>query len=217
MAINEDLLSFVRDSLGRGLSRAQIEDALIRAGWGSDQVKSALAAFAEIEFPIPVPRPKPYLSAREAFIYLVLFTTLYISAYNVGNLVFQFINRAFPDPVWVGPLSFTEYTRQAIRWSVASLIIAFPVFLYVSRLISRTVRRDPSKRASKIRKWLTYITLFITAGVIIGDLTTLVYNFLGGELTLRFLLKVMTVGVISGAIFGYYLWDLRQEESEDKS
>jgi hypothetical protein len=215
MAINEDLLSFVRDALARGLSRAQIEDALIRAGWRSDQVKSALTSFAEIEFPIPVPRPKPYLSAREAFIYLVLFTTLYISAYNVGSLVFQFINRAFPDPA--APAGFVEHIRQDIRWSVASLVIAFPVFLYVSRLISRAVSRDPSKRASKIRKWLTYITLFISAGVIIGDLTTLVYNFLGGELTLRFLLKVMTVGVISGAIFGYYLWDLRQEESEDKS
>jgi len=215
MAINEDLLSFVRDALSRGLSRDLIKDALVRAGWGSDQVKSALNSFAEIDFSIPVPRPKPYLSAREAFIYLVLFTTLYISAYNVGSLVFQFINRAFPDPA--APPGFGEQIQQTIRWSVASIVIAFPVFLYVSRLISHAVKRDPGKRASKIRKWLTYITLFITAGVIIGDLTTLVYNFLGGELTMRFLLKVMTVGVISGAIFGYYLWDLRQEESEDKS
>jgi hypothetical protein len=29
MAINEELLSFVRDALARGLSRAQIEDALL--------------------------------------------------------------------------------------------------------------------------------------------------------------------------------------------
>ncbi len=215
MAISEDLLSFVRDALSRGLSRDQIKDALVRAGWGSDQVKGALTSFAEIDFPIPVPRPKPYLSAREAFIYLVLFTTLYISAYNVGSLVFQFIDRAFPDPA--ASVGFGEQIQQAIRWSVASLVIAFPVFLYVSKLIGHAVRRDPSKRASKIRKWLTYITLFIAACVILGDLTTLVYNFLSGELTLRFLLKVMTVGVISGTVFGYYLWDLRQEEADAKS
>lgn len=215
MAISEELLSFVRDALARGLSRAQIEEVLMRAGWGSDQVKSALGAFAEIDFPIPVPMPKPYLSAREAFMYLVLFSTLYICAYNVGKLVFQFINRAFPDPA--ASAGFAEYTREAIRWSVASLIIAFPVFLYVSRLLSLAAMRDPSKRASKVRKWLTYITLFVAAGVIIGDLTTLVYNFLGGELTTRFLLKALTVGIIAGAIFGYYLWDLRQEESETKT
>lgn len=215
MAINEELLNFVRDALARGLSRPQIEDALLKAGWEPDQVKSALTAFAEIEFPIPVPRPKPYLSAREAFMYLVVFTTLYISAFNLGTLIFQFINRAYPDPS--GPAGFTEYTREAIRWSVASLIIAFPIFAYMSRLLSRAIRRDPSKRTSKVRKWLTYITLFVAASIIIGDLTTLVYNFLGGELRPRFLLKVLTVGVISGSIFGYYLWDLRQEESETKA
>jgi hypothetical protein len=183
-----ELSVFVRDALARGLSRTQIEDALSRAGWGSDQVESALAEFADIDFPIPVPTPKPYLSAREAFMYLVLFTTLYVSAINLGNLIFQFINRIFPDPS-VSLAGFGGYTRDAIRWSVG-------------------------KRASKVRKWLTYMTLFIAAGVIIGDLTVLVFNFLGGELTMRFLLKGLTVGTIAGAIFGYYLWDLRQDESE---
>ncbi len=216
MAINEELLNFVRAALARDLSRPQIEEALLKAGWESDQVKSALTAFAEIEFPIPVPRPKPYLSAREAFMYLVLFTTLYISAFNLGKLIFQFINRAYPDPS-MPAYNITDYTRQAIRWSVSSLIIAFPVFAYMSRLLSRAIRRDPSKRTSKVHKWLTYITLFVAASIIIGDLTVLVYNFLGGELRQRFLLKVLTVGVISGSIFGYYLWDLRQEESETKA
>jgi hypothetical protein len=37
---------------------------------------------------------------------------------------------------------------------------------------------------------------------------------LGGELTVRFLLKVITVGIIAGAVFGHYLWDLRKEERE---
>jgi hypothetical protein len=214
MAVNEELLNFVRDALARELSRDQIEDALLKAGWESDQVKIALAAFAEIEFPIPVPRPKPYLSAREAFMYLVLFSTLYITAYHLVSLIFQFINRAFPDPVT--PAGVIEQTLHEIRWAVASLIIAFPVFLYVSRLLSRAVGRDPSKRASKVRKWLTYITLFIAASVIICDLIALINNFLGGELSVRFLLKVLTVGIIAGGVFGYYLWDIRTEELEMK-
>lgn len=213
MAINEELLGFVKDALARGQSRTSIEDALLQAGWKSDQVKSALGAFAQVDqFPIPVPKPKFYLSAREAFMYLVLFTTLYLTTFNLGRLIFQFINLGLPDPA--AYYDFVNSARQAIRFSVASLIIAFPVFMYLSLSIGRSIKRDPSKRASKVRKWLTYMTLFVAAGVIIGDLTALVYGFLGGELSLRFALKVVTVAVIAGSIFSYYLWDLRKEEVE---
>ena len=96
--------------------------------------------------------------------------------------------------------------------AVSSLIIAFPVFYWMSSITRAAIGKDPEQRSSKIRKWLTYITLFITSGVIIGDLITLLFNLLGGELTLRFTLKVLSVLLIAGLIFGYYLWDLRQEE-----
>lgn len=216
MAINEELLGFVRDALARGLSRAEIKDALLQAGWKADQVEHALGSFAQVEsFPIPVPRPKLYLSAREAFMYLVLFTTLYLTTFSLGRLIFQFINIGFPDPA--AYYDYVDSARQAIRFSVASLIIAFPIFLYLSLLIGRSIKRDPSKRASKVRKWLTYMTLFVAAGVIIGDLTALVYSFLGGALGMSFGLKALTVAAIAGGIFGYYLWDLRQEERETEA
>ncbi|MNC98380.1 hypothetical protein D3C83_163200 [compost metagenome] len=65
-----------------------------------------------------------------------------------------------------------------------------------------------------MRRWLTYLTLFLAAAVLIGDMITLVYNALGGEITIRFALKVLVAAVISGAIFGFYLRDLRREERE---
>jgi hypothetical protein len=207
----QELELFVREALARGCAREDVERAMLAAGWTNEQARSALAAYAAVDFPVPVPRPRPYLSAREAFLYLVLFSTLYLSAYNLGSLLFDFINRAFPDP------AVQEYGRSAedsIRWSAASLIIAFPVFLLVSRYIGRELIRKPVKRLSTIRRWLTYLTLFIAAGFLIGDLITLVYNLLGGELTVRFVLKVITVAVIAGTVFGYYLWDLRREERE---
>ncbi len=215
MAIADELQGFVGNGLARGLSRAEIERVLREAGWPPEQVRSALGGFAEIEFPIPVPRPKPYLSAREAFLYLVLFSTLYVSAFSLGRLLFQLINQAFPDPA--APAAVVAAVRQAIRWSVSSLVVAFPVFLYVARLTGRETRLDPSKRASKIRRWLTYLTLFVAAGVLVGDVTSLVYSLLSGELTARFVLKVSTIAVIAGAVFGYYLRDLRLEEEEGQA
>jgi hypothetical protein len=58
------------------------------------------------------------------------------------------------------------------------------------------------------------MTLFIAAGILIGDLISLLYSFLGGELTLRFILKSLVVGTIAGTLFMYYLGGLRQEEKK---
>jgi hypothetical protein len=214
MALSQDLMAFVKDALQRGLSRAEIEDALLRAGWPADQVRRALAAFADVEFAIPVPRPIPTVSAREAFMYVLMFATLFVSAYNLGDLLFDIINRTFPDPAVERS---AQSTLQAIRWSLSSLIVAFPIFLWVAWLISRLVHIDPTKRASRIRRQLTYVTLFIASCVLIGDVITVIYSFLGGELSTRVALKVLTVGVISGTVFGYYLSDLRAEEKEPET
>jgi hypothetical protein len=211
VATNDELTSFVRDALGRGLSRARIEEALRQAGWGPEPIGSALSAFAPVDFPIPVPRPRVSLSAREAFLYLLQFSTLYTVAYNLGSLLFQFVNRALPDPA-DGPYTSTG---AAIRWSVSALIVAFPVFMFVSSVNSRTVRANPAIRASPVRRWLTYVTLFGAACTLIGDVMSLVYNALGGELTPRFVLKVVIVGAIAGTTFWYYLSDLRMDEQDD--
>lgn len=213
MAVSDELVDFVRDALGRGVPRVQIEEVLRKGGWTADQIRGALAAFVDVDFPVPVPRARPYLSAREAFMYLVLFGTLYTSAYYLGSLIFDIINLTFPDPSQSSEL-YPTYIRQGMRWSISSLIVAFPVFLYLSWLTERDVGRDPMKRASKVRRWLTYLTLFASACALIGDVTTLVYNALGGELTIRFVLKIVTVALIAGTAFVYYLRDLRKDEIE---
>jgi hypothetical protein len=205
------LVPFVRECLGRGLTRAQIEAALTQAGWSQEQVRGALAAFAAVEFPVPIPRPRPSWSARDAFLYLVLFSTLYTVSYNLASLLFDLINRALPDSVNPEPWGF----RESIRWAVASLIVALPVFLYVSTITNRDTRADPARRASPVRRWLTYLTLFVSACVLVGDVVALVYNLLGGELTTRFVLKVAVVGAIAGGVFWYYLGDLGADEQKD--
>lgn len=206
----QELQLFVKEALEKGSSRKEIATVLSKAGWAEEEIKASLASFADIAFPIAVPKRKPYLSAREAFLYLVLFLTLYISAFSLGSLLFQFVNRGFPDPL----LPY-EWSPQAIRGFLAALIVAFPIFIGVSWFMRKSIAKHPEKKASKVRKWLTYITLFIAAGVIISDLIVLVTSLLNGELTLRFVLKVLIVLVLAGLIFGYYLWDLRSDERED--
>ena len=205
--MNNELYLFVKESLQQGIPRDAIQDALLQARWQPEEVSAALASFAELDFPVPVPRPKPYLQARDAFFYVVSFIALYISAFSFGTLIFSFIERAFPDPVSYGGFVSGSFAR-----AIAALIVTFPLYLFFMWRISVANARDPERRQSLIRKWLTYLTLVVASGIIIGDLIFTLTNFLEGDLTIRFLLKAATILVITGVIFGYYLWDLQREE-----
>ena len=208
MALSPELVGFVREGLDRGIPREQIADILIRAGWPADQVQRALAGFADVESPIPVPRPAVSTRPREAFLHVVMFMALFVSAYSLGAVVFGLIDLALPDPAGM-PL---EVIRELLRLSVAALVVASPVFAFVTRVIRRGVEAQPSSRRSRIRQQLTYLTLFIASCVLVGAVTALLYSFLGGELTARFVLKSLTVTAIAGGAFGYYLRDLREAE-----
>ena len=211
MSVNEQISGFLKAGLERGLPRGQLKEVLLEAGWPQDQVRRALGGFADVAFPIPVPRPAPYLSAREAFVYLVLFGTLYSSAVSLGSLIFAFIHQAFPDPS-LDPAAALASTREQIRWSISFLVATFPVFAFVFWTNDRAVRKDPGRRLSRVRQSLTYLSLFLGAATLIGVVTSIVYNLLGGELTVRFALKVVTVGTITGLLFGYFLRDVRKEQ-----
>jgi hypothetical protein len=213
--MNADLEQFVRDSLARGIPRDAIRTQLERGGWRGEEIDAALAAWVESDFPVPVPRRRVRLSAREAFLYLVLFVTLYLTAFHVGALLFQFIERWLPDRALApGYPGYDRFNARAVRDSIAALLIAFPVYLALSGLIGGMLRREPEKRGSEVRRWLTYVTLFVAALVILGDLTFVVARLLSGELAPRFLARTLVVFLIAAYVFGHYLADLRQEEDE---
>jgi hypothetical protein len=100
------------------------------------------------------------------------------------------------------------------RWATSAIIITFPVFFFMAYYISRQVARNPFKRLSPVRRWLTYLTIFIATVTILGDITTLIYYFLGGGLTTPFVLKVVVVAIVAGSVLTYYLLDLHKEEKQ---
>lgn len=203
------LMAFVEAALRAGAVRSDVEHALAQAGWSKDQISDGLAHYSEVAFVVPVPRPRAQLSARDAFWYLLMFGTLYVSAFHLGDLLFSFINSRLPNEL---ELSNMRYLTNSIRWATAALIVAFPLFMLSAWRIAREIESDATRRNSAIRKWLTYLTLLIAAAVIIGDSITLVNNLLGGEVTTRFVLKVLVVAVIAGSIFGYYTSSLRADD-----
>lgn len=145
---------------------------------------------------------------RDVFLHLLAVVTLYWSAISFVALLWQYINYFFPDALnrYYNYFSFTG----PIRFAVASLIIVFPIFIFVSWHLNRIYAKESQARESKIRKWLIYLTLFVASLIIIGDLVSVINTFLGGEITVRFILKALSVLLVAGVIFGYYLDDVRK-------
>ena len=142
---------------------------------------------------------------RDVFLYLLMMFVLASSATALGTILFQLINLWVPGDVgynYIGSISGT------IRFAVSSLVIMFPVLFWVVHFLKRDIAQQPFKQELKIRKWLLYFALFIAGLTVIGDLVTLVYTFMQGDLTLRFILKVIVVLWLAGSVFYYYLKDL---------
>ncbi len=150
--------------------------------------------------PTSVPKSTP----KDVFYYLLSIVTLYMSAISFISLLFQLVGYWFPDPQAVA-----YGANQTIRWASAILIVSFPVYLFLMWLINKDITADPSRREVRVRKWLGYLTLFISAIVSIVDVGTLVYNLLGGELAARVILKILVVLVVAASVFFYYLRELR--------
>ncbi|MDZ4260340.1 MAG: DUF5671 domain-containing protein, partial [Candidatus Sungbacteria bacterium] len=145
---------------------------------------------------------------KDIFLHLLNIVTFYVSAISYITLLIQYINLLLPDPLNYYHAGILE----SIFWSTSIIVVAFPCYIFTSWLMERDFAYTPAKRNLSVRKWLIYATLFIAAVTILGDTVALVFNFLKGELTLRFFLKVIVVLVVSAAVFGYYFWDLRERD-----
>ena len=205
---SENLLRFIEASKAAGAADGFLVELLRGQGWADEDIYAAFGRYYQVRTGLAVP-PRGHSAgeaARDAFLYLLSFATLATWTIALGSLMFTFIDRWFPDPLarrYMG-------SRYQVSSEMACIIVAFPVFLWVMRFILRDVETSPEKLESGVRKWLTYIALLIAAGAVIGDLITFLTFFLQGELTARFVLKVMTVLAIAGGVFWYYLGSLKR-------
>ncbi|OGH88542.1 MAG: hypothetical protein A2537_00185 [Candidatus Magasanikbacteria bacterium RIFOXYD2_FULL_36_9] len=149
---------------------------------------------------------------KDVFLHLFNILTFYLSVIGFITLFIQYVNALFPDSLDYYLVGIGE----TVRISSSIILIAVPAFLLTAWLLAKDLVLEPLKRDLKLRKWLVYFTLFVSAVTIIIDLITFVYNFLSGEITTRFFLKILVVLIIASAVFGYYMWDLKRKELVSK-
>lgn len=143
-------------------------------------------------------------SAKDFFLNLGAIVALYTTVVSLLRLLFTVINNAYPQ------INYGYFGSQSISMPVATLIIFFPIYILLMWLLERTYRTEPEKKHLGVRRWLTYITLFVAGLTLAGDLVTVLYYFLDGqELTTGFLLKVLSLFIVILMVFLYYISDVR--------
>lgn len=143
---------------------------------------------------------------RDFFVHFGAFASLYLAAIALITLLFRMIDYIFPDEQ---ALYYVDPYSGPMRFAIASLLVLVPLFLWLMRTMQQETRKEPERRSLGVRRWLTYITLFIAGATIVGDLIVLVNSFLAGELAETFLLKVAVLLLIMGAGFWYFMLDIR--------
>ena len=145
------------------------------------------------------------VTPKDFFLWAGAMVALYGSVIALIALLFEYIDRTYPDSLehYVDPYS------GGIRFAMASLIVLVPVTIVLMRFIRNDIARAAEKAELWVRRWALVFTVFIAGAMVVGDLIALINTFLGGDLTTRFILKILVVLFVAGGVFLHFLADLR--------
>ena len=148
------------------MDHSTIRQLLLSAGWKEKDIAEVFCS-RDLELPIPQPptatsttKPRPRRRsesvwprrARDAFLHLLAFGSLFAWSTSLVLLFFTYLDFAFPDPAWRISQSRIDEAFSIVRAELAIVIVAFPIFLIIWHYLLREVGRDPEK-ATGIRRW----------------------------------------------------------------
>lgn len=209
------LADYVQGRVQAGLSKSGIKEELLAVGWSEEEAERAYRdGLVALGIPLPSEVDRPTLARQSSTVDVVVnffsFILLGIVAVALGTLYFQVINNAFPDALAAIAGREGGFATRAIHHAIASLVIAFPLYVLAMRLWFRRFQADEGRVESRLTKWLTYIVLLLASTTILGDLITVLFKLLQGEVTARFLLKALTILTIAGIVFGFYFLERKK-------
>ncbi len=143
-----------------------------------------------------------HTTPKDFFLHLGATVALYIAAGSFINLAFSIINYFNPDAL------AGYFYANSVAWPISMLVVLVPTLYVLEWLIARDIAEVSQKRDIWIRRWRIYLTIFLASILMIGDLITLINTYLNGEISSRFVYKVIVVILVAGAIGKYYFFDL---------
>jgi len=143
------------------------------------------------------------------FLSVALIATLIAITSSFISLSFELLNRLFPDMISGSYQYGYSYANSSIQGPLSLLIILTPIFFIAIHYWKKVFSLQQSGHNKTLHKWLLYIILFFCAALVIVDSIVLVRYFVSGEITIRFILKVLLIGIVALLIGTYFIRMLR--------
>lgn len=151
-------------------------------------------------------------NAKYAFYYLLSLVALIFTAISVGMIAFGIINQTVADA-----LTLRNGVSDELKFAISAIFIAAPIFFVMQYFINKGLRNGELDKESGVRRWLTYFILFVSSVTMLGVFIGVLNNFLAGEFTISFILKAISMLVISATVFSFYFYDIKRANVTDKS
>lgn len=156
---------------------------------------------------------RPKMDIGFFFLSVAVLASLITTVASFLNLLFETLDKKFPDVLNASyQYGYNSYDYEGMRSALATLIIFFPVFLIVSYFWKKNYKKGVGHIDEIIRKWMLYIILFLSSLVVIIDLVTLVRYFISGEITNRFIFKVLGTLLVAVFVGVHYIFELQKRE-----
>lgn len=144
---------------------------------------------------------------KDFFLWAGAMVSFYWSVVAFLGLIFDYINYAFPNALSYYP---SDPYQSGISYEMASIIVLFPLFVILMRVIRADIQKDPSRSQIWVRRWALFLTLFIAGATMAGDIIVLLTSFLNGsDITTAFLLKILVVFLVAAMTFMHFIADYR--------
>lgn len=215
--VNEQLLEFVRRQRSQGDNDSKITKDLQGVGWKNEDISQTLA-MRDNNIPLP-PSSLPVTkntststySMWDAFEHVLLFISLYTLATSIAIILHNLVDRWFPSVTTSISNYQSSFSAEVLRWSLASVIVAYPLFSFLFLHVTKKTKEDPAIRNLRARKIWIYITLVGTFLIMLFNIISTIYNFLNGNISPNFITHLIVTLSITGIIFGYYVYQVRED------
>ncbi len=140
------------------------------------------------------------------FLSLGVLVSLVTSVISFLNLVFAVLEKKMPDVLnSFYQYGYNSYSFENARSALATLLIAFPVLCVLTYFWNKKKEKDLLEYDKVVKNWMVYVLIFLAVLVVLIDLIVLVRYFVSGEITLRFVLKVLSVLLVAKIVVFIFL------------